>query len=87
MIQSHLIIEWDTLFLFMQDLPFWAIVPRHMVAFLLTTLSSDMICLSKGSKAPKFNNSCLFSSPTQPLKNVICIAAHCSFENKGESMV
>ena len=44
--------------------PFCAIVPRHIVEFLRTTLSSDNTSFNRGSKAPRFNNSCLFSSPS-----------------------
>lgn len=45
-------------------------VPRHMVAFLLTTLSSDKTCFNSGSRTPRFNSSCLFSSPAaQELKD------------------
>jgi len=41
-----------------------------MVAFLLTTLSSDKTCFKRGSRAPRFNSSCLFSSPAaQELKD------------------
>ena len=34
-----------------------------MVAFLLTTLSSDKTCFNRSSSAPRFKSSCLFSSP------------------------